>query len=243
MESGWKKITTLEDRLPDPLRRTSKSILWTTVGSIHVSSYISSLSWCSSYSNYKIQRQWRSPYIPHHQEYPHNSQQTWTSPEFSTPLATNPSIPFQVPSSNRSRWLHINCTWYDEDKCKRDFRCRWRYRGGVWLWSKRKSSWGQLGRYKDFPLLKLTCVKARFLFFCSARWHQGDLLIGHVYLACLKWLAKSLIMLQTSWFIVTMHCTCHWTPPSQLCQNHHACICGHEFHDIHFLVEQTTQHQ
>ena len=40
-----------------------------------------------------------------------------------------------------------------------------------------------------------------------------------------------------------VHCTGHWTLSSRSPQNHDTCISGHEFHDIHFLVAQTSQCQ
>ena len=56
------------------------------------------------------------------------------------------------------------------------------------------------------------------------------------------WLAKSLVLLQTTWFV--MQCIARaieHLPVTHL--NCHARVCGHEFRDIYLLVEQTTQCQ
>ena len=51
------------------------------------------------------------------------------------------------------------------------------------------------------------------------------------------WLAKPFVLLQTSWF--TLQCVARAIEhlPSR---NRDVCVCGHEFRDIHFLVEQTS---
>ena len=54
------------------------------------------------------------------------------------------------------------------------------------------------------------------------------------------WLAKSLVLLQTSWFV---HCTGNRSPSSHPSRNRDACVCGHELCDIYFLVEQAPQRQ
>ena len=51
------------------------------------------------------------------------------------------------------------------------------------------------------------------------------------------WLAKPFVLLQTSWFALQCVARAIEHLPSR---NRDVCVCGHEFRDIHFLVEQTS---
>ena len=57
------------------------------------------------------------------------------------------------------------------------------------------------------------------------------------------WLAKSLVLLQTSWFVMQCIARAHAHLPVTHLENCDTCVCDHEFRDIRFLVEQASQCQ